>query len=101
MELFEFLKILNLLEYQQVLLDNGVDEVEILMELTENHFERLGFKIGHIIKVRKAVERFKISGVPSCENYKLTTTNSLWDTEKVLKTASLKITRPDATGHIN
>ena len=108
MELYEFLKLSNLLQYHQALLDNGVEELEILMELTENHLERIGFKIGHIIKVQKAAQRFKASGIPSCENYKLVS-NSFnsqnlkipsdsfdWNTEKVLKTTSLKLTKPDA-----
>lgn len=94
MDLEEFLKYLNLTQYLDAFLENGVEDLEILSDLTEAHFERIGVKIGHIIKLRKSIRKLQESGLPTCESYKLKEENPYWQTEKVLKTTNLKLTKP-------
>lgn len=94
MELEEYLNNLNLCQYLQPFLENGVDDIEILSELTEAHLEKIGVKIGHIIRLKKSIQKIKDSGLPTCESYKLKQENPCWSTERVLKTTDLKLTKP-------
>ncbi|EDQ90873.1 uncharacterized protein MONBRDRAFT_23968 [Monosiga brevicollis MX1] len=53
-DLQELLQSLKLESYADTLIANGIDEVEILVSLPDEELQRLGFRVGHIMKLRRA-----------------------------------------------
>jgi len=58
-EIFQFLSSCGLEKYQKLFLDNGIDELEILMELTESHLANLSIPLGHRLKILKKIKENK------------------------------------------
>ena len=55
MNIGSFLQMIGLNQYHQAMIDNGVEDLEILSELNEVHLEKIGLRIGHRIKLLKAL----------------------------------------------
>lgn len=58
-EIFGFLVSCGLEKYHKVFLDNGIDEMEILMEITEGHLSNLNIPLGHRLKILKNIKECK------------------------------------------
>lgn len=58
-EILHFLSSCGLEKYQKLFLDNGIDEFEILMELTESHLANLNIPLGHRLKILKKIKENK------------------------------------------
>lgn len=58
-EIFNFLANCGLDKYHKVFLDNGIDDLEILMELTEAHLSNLNIPLGHRLKILKNIKERK------------------------------------------
>jgi hypothetical protein len=46
-------------KYYHSLLDNGVDDMEIVLELNEQHLTNIGIPLGHRIKMMKKIKEIK------------------------------------------
>ena len=55
-EVDKFLKSIGLEKYSKIMQENGIDDIEILQELTESHLEGLGIVLGHRIKILKKIK---------------------------------------------
>jgi SAM domain (Sterile alpha motif) len=55
-EVDKFLKDIGLEKYSKVMMDNGIDDLEILQEVNETHLEQLGIVLGHRIKILKKIK---------------------------------------------
>lgn len=58
-EIKEFLKSCGMDKYSEVLLSNGIDEMEILLELTEDHLSNLSIPLGHRLKIMKKIRELR------------------------------------------
>ena len=58
-ELLQFLRALNLQSFILRLEDAGVDGLNTLKSLTESEMERLGLKLGHIARIRRALPQWE------------------------------------------
>ena len=47
---------LNLLKYKETFLDNGVEDLEIILELDEKHLELMNIPLGHKLKILKRIK---------------------------------------------
>lgn len=54
-EVDKFLMSIKMEKYSQLFLDNGIEDLEILEELSEIHLEQLGLPLGHRIKILKKI----------------------------------------------
>lgn len=55
-EVNEFLGNINLQKYQDKFIDNGVEDLETILELDENHLEQMGVPLGHKLKIMKRIK---------------------------------------------
>lgn len=51
-----FLQSVNLSKYVQTFLDNGVDDLEIVLELDDKHLEQMSIPMGHKLKIMKRIK---------------------------------------------
>ncbi|CDW91239.1 sam domain containing protein [Stylonychia lemnae] len=58
-EVDEFLKELNMLKYKDTFLDNGVEDMEIILELDEKHLEQMSIPLGHKLKILKKIKEVR------------------------------------------
>lgn len=59
LSLKQFLTKLNLIKYEEIFLENGFDELEILVEIEKEHLEEMKIPLGHQIKILKDVKMLK------------------------------------------
>lgn len=52
----DFLQGINLLKYKDTLLDNGVEDLETILEMDEKHLEQMGIPLGHKLKIMKRIK---------------------------------------------
>jgi hypothetical protein len=55
-EVDEFLTAINLAKYKDNFLDNGVEDLEIILELDEKHLEQMSIPLGHKLKIMKRIK---------------------------------------------
>ena len=87
-------------QYCDAVIENGIDEIDILMEVTEKHLEEIGIRVGHRIRMLREIRRIREEdGVVIGKDEEKQKGNDYgWGVEKVYRTAELKTTRPDAGG---
>lgn len=59
MEVEEFLQSINLLKYKDTFIQNGIDDLDVLLELSEEHLELMKIPLGHKLKILKKIKDFK------------------------------------------
>lgn len=52
----EFLNAINLNKYKDTFIDNGVEDLEIILELDEKHLEAMSIPLGHKLKILKRIK---------------------------------------------
>ena len=52
----EFLASIKLDKYKDKLIENGVEDLETILELKEEHIEQMGIPLGHKLKIIKRVK---------------------------------------------
>ena len=55
----EFLEGISLGKYKEVFLDNGVEDLETILELDEKHIEQMGVPLGHKLKMVKRIKEIR------------------------------------------
>lgn len=58
-EVLEFLTSCGMEKYHKVFIDNGIEEIEILLELTEGHLANMNIPLGHRLKILKKIKDSK------------------------------------------
>ena len=58
-EVLEFLTNSGLEKYHSVFIENGIEEMEILLELTEGHLTNMNIPLGHRLKILKKIKDLK------------------------------------------
>lgn len=58
-EVDQLLKEIGLEKYSSLMKENGIDDMEILMELQESHLEEIGIILGHRLKILKKIRELK------------------------------------------
>ncbi len=43
-------------KYKDTFIDNGVEDLEIILELSETHLESMGIPLGHKLKIMKRIK---------------------------------------------
>lgn len=51
-----FLASVNLAKYVNTFLENGVDDLEIILELDDKHLEQMSIPLGHKLKIMKRIK---------------------------------------------
>jgi hypothetical protein len=52
----DFLTHISLSKYKDTFLDNGVEDLETILELNESHLEQMGVPLGHKLKIMKRIK---------------------------------------------
>ena len=52
----QFLGAIKLDKYFDKLIDNGVEDLETILELEDSHIEQMGIPLGHKLKIMKRVK---------------------------------------------
>lgn len=60
-EVKEFLQAIKLEKYEQKLIDNGVEDLETILELRDEHIEQIGIPLGHKLKIMKRIKDLRAS----------------------------------------
>eukprot|EP00347_Sterkiella_histriomuscorum_P018524 403345183 len=55
-EVEQFLSEIQLQKYRQPFLDNGIEDLEIILELDEKHLEQMSIPLGHKLKIMKRIK---------------------------------------------
>ena len=50
---------MQLQKYRSLFLQNGVEDLEIILELDEQHLEQLGVPLGHKLKIAKRIKELR------------------------------------------
>jgi hypothetical protein len=58
-EVDQVLEEIGLQKYSSLMKENGIDDLEILMEIQENHLEEIGIVLGHRLKILKKIREIK------------------------------------------
>ena len=58
-EIVKFFDDIGLPKYSQVFIDNGIEDVETLVELQEEHLEMMKIPLGHKLKIMKRIRELK------------------------------------------
>lgn len=69
-EVLDFLNSCGMDKYHKTFVENGIEEVDILMELTEGHLTNMGIPLGHRLKIMKKIKENKGSDKKGKENSK-------------------------------
>lgn len=48
-----------MLKYKDTFLDNGVEDMEIILELDEKHLEQMSIPLGHKLKILKKIKEVR------------------------------------------
>ena len=67
-EVLDFLNTCGMDKYYKTFIDNGIEEVDILMELTEGHLTNMGIPLGHRLKILKKIKESKGNDKKGKEN---------------------------------
>lgn len=51
-----FLESVNLSKYANIFVENGVDDLEIILELDDKHLEQMNIPLGHKLKLMKRIK---------------------------------------------
>jgi SAM domain (Sterile alpha motif) len=54
-----FLASVNLQKYTSTFLENGVDDLEIILELDDKHLEQMSVPLGHKLKIMKRIKELR------------------------------------------
>jgi len=46
-------------KYREVFLDNGVEDLETILELDDKHLEQMGVPMGHKLKLMKRIKEIR------------------------------------------
>jgi SAM domain (Sterile alpha motif) len=46
-------------KYREIFLDNGVEDLETILELDEKHLEQMGVPMGHKLKLVKRIKEIR------------------------------------------
>ena len=57
----EFLTPIALTKYKDVFIDNGVEDLETILELDEKHLELMNVPLGHKLKIMKRIKEMRKS----------------------------------------
>jgi len=61
----QFLASIKLEKYVDKFIDNGLDDLDTIYELKEEHVESLGLPLGHKLKIMKKIKDVRVSkGLP-------------------------------------
>jgi hypothetical protein len=52
----EFLKDIKLDKYKEKFIENGVEDLETILELKDEHIEQMGIPLGHKLKIIKKIK---------------------------------------------
>jgi len=63
-EVEEFLGSINLSKYADVFIDNGVEDLETILELDEKHLEQMSVPLGHKLKIMKRIKDLRKDANP-------------------------------------
>lgn len=55
-EVDTFLNQIGLIKYKESFVDNGIEDLEIILELDEKHLEALNVPLGHKLKILKKIK---------------------------------------------
>ena len=55
-EVMVFLESVNLVKYADKLIENGVEDLETVLELQEDHLAQMGIPLGHKLKIIKKIK---------------------------------------------
>jgi hypothetical protein len=55
----QFLEVLNLAKYKDTFIDNGVEDLETILELDEKHLEMMNVPLGHKLKIVKRIKEIR------------------------------------------
>lgn len=55
-EVAEFLQSIKLDKYFEKLVDNGIEDLETILELQDQHIEQIGIPLGHKLKIIKRIK---------------------------------------------
>lgn len=58
-EFNEFLEPIKMERYWEVFVENGIDDVETLVECKDEHLEKMNIPLGHRLKIMKRIKEFK------------------------------------------
>ena len=58
-EVAEFLQDLNLLKYVRTFVENGIEDLETILELQEEHLSMMKIPLGHKLKIVKKINESK------------------------------------------
>lgn len=50
---------MNLQKYASVFIENGVDDLEIILELDDKHLEQMSIPLGHKLKIMKRIKELR------------------------------------------
>lgn len=69
-EVLDFLNSCGMDRYHKTFIENGIEEFDILMELTEGHLNNMGIPLGHRLKILKKIKENKGNDKKGKENSK-------------------------------
>ena len=52
----EFLSQIKLEKYEDKFIENGVEDLETILELRDEHIEQIGIPLGHKLKIMKKIK---------------------------------------------
>lgn len=55
-----FLESIKLDKYFEKLIDNGVEDLETILELQDSHVEQMGIPLGHKLKMMKKIKDMRV-----------------------------------------
>ena len=55
-EVKQFLSSIKLEKYEDKLIENGVEDLETILELRDEHIEQIGIPLGHKLKIMKKIK---------------------------------------------
>jgi hypothetical protein len=56
----EFLSSIRLEKYFEKMVDNGIEDLETILELQDEHVEQIGVPLGHKLKIMKRIKEIRI-----------------------------------------
>jgi hypothetical protein len=58
-EVVEFLQSISLLKYQSKFYENGIEDLETILELNDAHLDALGVPLGYKLKILKRIKTIR------------------------------------------
>ena len=47
---------MGLVKYKEAFIDNGIEDLEVILELDESHLEQMQIPLGHKLKIMKRIK---------------------------------------------